>query len=120
VDKYYIGKGAIDGRPVKTAHTLSNFRGELEDAARVIAAINPGIEGLEVTENGDSERGHVVIPGPPTVEADFTEAMMSPPRTVKVKPLDGSVAPLSGKSFNPRAAGIPKEEVPASQVDKIK
>jgi hypothetical protein len=32
MDKYYIATGTIDGRKVRTAQILHNFRGTLEEA----------------------------------------------------------------------------------------
>lgn len=106
MDKYYLGKATIDGERRGTAHTLANFRGTLEDAAKIIQATTPGLEDLELTENGDSERGMLVVPRPPATDKDFAKAMMSPPRTVKVgPPAPGTPA----APFDPAKGGIPKE-----------
>jgi hypothetical protein len=116
MDKYYIGKATIDGERRETAHTLSNFRGTPEEAVEVIAATNPGLEDLEITENGDSERGMVALPKPPATDKDFAKAMMSPPRTVRVGPTKPN-AP-SGP-FDPAAGGIKREAVPPEEYAKL-
>jgi hypothetical protein len=112
VDKYYIGTGTINGRKVRTGHTLVNFNGTLEEAAKHVARANPGIEDFELTENGDSTIGMLAAPPEPSRDEDFAQAMMSPPRTVKVRPTTVSPANPLGKPFDPKV-GIPREAVPA-------
>lgn len=107
MDKYFIGTGTIDGRKRRTGHILANFRGDVETAAGIIARVNPGIEDLEVTENGDSETGMIEpMPGADAAE-DFAPAMMKPPRTVKAQP--SKVTP-AGPAFKPATGKLPGQE----------
>jgi hypothetical protein len=116
MDKYYFATGTIDGRKVRTAQILHNFRGNLEEAGRVIALNNPGLEDMELTENGDSDTKMLEPFGPPATDLDFAPAMMAPPRTIKVKPPAGD-SPRGG--VDPRV-GIPKQVVSAEEYAREK
>lgn len=116
MDKYYLGKCTINGEPRTTAHTIANFNGTLEQAAEIIAGANPGLEDLEVTENGDTVRGMIELPKPPVTDRDFAAAMMRPPRTVKVGPPKHG---LPNAPFNVVAGGVPKEVVSAEEAARL-